>query len=153
MKYWLMKSEEEEYSIYMLEKDKWSSWFGVRNYQARNFMRDEMKVGDKILFYHSNGNPSAVVGVARVASVPHADETAFDAKSKYYDPKSTREKPTWQCVDVEFVSKFKTPLSLQEIKDDEILSAMLVAQKGQRLSIQPVLKEHFDEILIKGKKK
>ncbi|MEK7460211.1 MAG: EVE domain-containing protein [Patescibacteria group bacterium] len=150
MNYWLMKSEEDEYSIDMLKKDKRAPWFGVRNFQARNFMRDDMKIGDKVLFYHSNANPSAVVGLAKVASDPHTDKTALDKKSKYSDVRSTKEKPIWECVDVEFVSKLNNVVTLEYIKGDAELSNMLVAKRGQRLSIQPVEKSHFDRIIELG---
>lgn len=148
-----MKSEGSEYSIDMLKTDGCVAWFGVRNFQARNFMRDDMQIGDRVLFYHSNGNPSAVVGTAKVASKPHADVTAFDKKSKYVDVRSTKEKPIWECIDLKFVSKFKNFISLNHIKEDPKLSSMLVAKKGQRLSILPVEKIHFEKIVELGREK
>ena len=100
MQYWLMKSEPSEYSIDHLKRDGSSSWYGVRNYQARNSMRDSMDLGDRVLFYHSNTRVPGIAGLAEVVSLPHTDMTQFDPRDKHYDPKSTPEKPIWQCVDV-----------------------------------------------------
>ena len=111
-----MKSEEEEYSIDDLKRDKKVAWFGVRNYQARNYMRDQMKMGDLVLFYHSNGKPSGIVGVGKVSSKPYPDETQFDQKSKYYYPRATREKPVWMLVDVQYVKKYARILGLDEMR-------------------------------------
>jgi len=118
MKYWLMKSEPEVFSIDELAKSKNQTtfWDGVRNYQARNFMRDEMKIGDKVIFYHSNTEPPAAVGICEVVKEAYPDFTAFDPKSKYYDPKSKKENPTWFMVDIKLVKKFDRPVSLEEIK-------------------------------------
>ena len=146
MNYWLIKSEPDCYSIDDLKKDKKTSWDGVRNYQARNFMRDDMKVGDNILYYHSNVNPPHIAGFAKVASKPYPDPTQFDKKSQYFDPKSTKENPRWMLVDVAFVKKVKVPLSLSEIKMDPHLEGMIVTERGQRLSIQPVSEKHFKHI-------
>ena len=143
-KYWLLKSEPTTYPIDALKADGRTAWTGIRNYQARNFMRDEMSVGDLCLFYHS-GAEKAVVGVAKVISKPHSDETAFDKKSYNYDPKSTRESPTWFCVDVAFAKKFKHPISLTEIKNDPALEGMMLT-RATRLSIQPVSEKHFHYI-------
>ncbi len=153
MNYWLIKSEGECYSIDDLEKDKRTEWVGVRNFQARNFMRDDMKVGDMALYYHSNSKPSGVYGVARVVSQPHPDLTALDKKDKHYDLRSTKTKPIWECVDFEFVQKFREPVSLHYIKIDPKLSDMHVAKKGQRLSIMPVSKTHFERIVARGSQK
>lgn len=139
MRYWLMKSEPSEVSIDDLEKmsDQTVSWFGVRNYQARNFMRDDMKVGDKVFFYHSSCAEPGIAGLATVATKAYPDETQFDAKSKYHDPKSTKENPRWMNVDVKFVKK--TPLiSIQELRSHPELESMRILQKGNRLSITPV---------------
>jgi predicted RNA-binding protein with PUA-like domain len=146
MKYWLMKSEPDVFSITDLKakKSKGEHWDGVRNYQARNFMRDEMKVGDRVLFYHSNCDVPGIVGIAEVNKEAVPDHTAFDKKSKYFDPKSDPENPRWMMVYVKYVKEFKETLSLKEIKDHKTLSEMKVAQKGQRLSIQPVEKKHFE---------
>lgn len=147
MKYWLFKSEPNAYSIDDLARDKKTHWDGTRNYQVRIYMRQQMEVGDKILFYHSNAEPPAIVGLAEVASKAYPDHTAFDPNDHHYDPKSDPENPTWFMVDVAFVAKFDKPLTLLEIKADPELSQMMVAQKGSRLSIQPVEKEHYDLIV------
>jgi predicted RNA-binding protein with PUA-like domain len=143
MNYWLMKSEEEDYSIDDLARDKKVAWYGVRNYQARNFMRDTMKIGDLVLFYHSNGKPSGVVGVGKVCSLPYPDETQFDTKSKYYEKRATKEKPVWILVDVAFVKKYKEMLSIGEMRMRNALGKMALLQKGSRLSITPVSKQEF----------
>lgn len=147
MNYWLIKSEPDCYSIDDLKKDKKTPWNGVRNYQARNFMRDSMKVGDVALFYHSSTKIPGVSGIAKVVSTPHGDASAFDIQDEHYDPKSKKEKPTWICVDFAFVKKLPRLVSLEEIKKDHKLLGIMVAQTGSRLSIQPVSKLHFDRIL------
>jgi predicted RNA-binding protein with PUA-like domain len=146
-KYWLMKSEPTVFSIDDLMKspDKTTCWEGVRNYQARNFMRDEMKVGDLILFYHSGKNPS-VVGIASVVKEGYPDETAWDDQSDYFDPKSTPENPIWYRVDIQFEKKFPRSLSLKELRKINGLEDMMLLKKGMRLSVQPVTKEEFDII-------
>ena len=145
--YWLVKSEPDDYSIDDLQHDGQIAWTGVRNYQARNFMRDTMQVGDLALFYHSNANPSGIVGVARVASKPYADPTQFDAKSQYFDAKATADEPRWQLVDFAFVEKFSRTIPLAELKEEARLEGMLVTRRGQRLSVQPVEKAHFERVL------
>lgn len=145
-RYWLMKSEGDCYSIDDLKRDKKTAWTEVRNYQARNFMRDDMQMGDLVLFYHSNSDPNGVYGIAKIASKAHADETAFDKKSEYYDPKATKENPIWVCVDVAFLKKFKEPVTLGELKADPKLKGMLVQEKASRLSVQPVSEAHFKHI-------
>ena len=145
-KYWLMKSEPESYSIDDLQRDGSEPWDGVRNYQARNFMRD-MKVGDLALFYHSNAKPPGVAGVCRISKEAYPDPTQFDRKSRYYDPKSTKESPRWSLVDVSFVEKFDEEISLHVLKDTPQLDGMRVTQKGARLSVQPVDKKHFKHVL------
>lgn len=142
MQYWLMKSEPTEYSIDALKKDHSSSWFGVRNYQARNFMRDNMSVGDMVLFYHSSCPNPGVYGFAKVASAPHPDATQY-VPGKHFDPKSTVEKPIWVCVDVEFVAKLDQPYLLSEIRENPILAGMKILSRGNRLSITPVTEEEF----------
>ncbi len=132
-----MKSEPEEYSIDDLVRDGQSGWFGVRSYQARNFMRDEMQLGDAVLFYHSSCPAPGVVGLAEVASAPKPDVTQFDKKSKYFDPKSTAENPRWICVDVKLVRKTRL-LSLAELRENDKLADMMILRKGNRLSITPV---------------
>ena len=149
--YWLMKSEPDVYSIDHLEKEGRSGWDGVRNYRARNFMRDQMAVGDLVLFYHSNAKPPGVAGVARVCSEPHPDPTQFDRRSKYHDPKSDRDDPRWHLVDVEFVEKLPRFVALNELKDDPDLEGMWVTRRGMRLSIQPVDPAHFKRVLRLGK--
>ena len=143
--YWLMKSEPEVYSIDMLQKDKITYWDGVRNYQARNNMK-AMKREDLVLFYHSNAKPKGVAGIAKVVKEAYPDFTAFDKKSKYFDPKSTEEKPNWYMVDIQFVKKFKKVITLEEIKSIESLKNMILI-KNSRLSVQPVKQEEFNKVL------
>lgn len=149
MKYWLMKSEPDVFSIDQLQKDKTTWWEGVRNYQARNFMKD-MQVGDEVLFYHSNAEPPGVAGLARVSKLAAPDKLQFDKKSEYFDKKATPEKPIWFCVEVEFVKKFKEVISLSDLRGNEKLQEMLVLQKGSRLSVQPVEKKHFELVKKMG---
>ncbi|NBB78944.1 MAG: EVE domain-containing protein [Verrucomicrobia bacterium] len=148
MNYWLMKSEPDSFSFEDLKSrpGQTEPWDGVRNYQARNFMRDDMKVGDPILFYHSNTKPPGVVGIAEVASKPYPDPTAFDKQSNYYDPKSDPDKPRWILVDVAFKADLKRAVSLDEMKSMPELSEMRVLQRGNRLSITPVSREEFQAI-------
>ncbi|MBE8163497.1 MAG: EVE domain-containing protein [Bdellovibrionaceae bacterium] len=150
MRYWLMKSEPSSYSLDALKKDKKTRWEGVRNYQARNYMKKNMSVGDGVLFYHSNAKPSAVVGLAKVSGKAIADITSFDKKSVYYDPKSTAENPRWHCIELEYVAHFKQDLPLASLKLLKSLDGMLLLKKGMRLSIQPVLKKHFRFLCKKG---
>ncbi len=150
MQYWLIKSEGECYSIDDLRRDKKIAWEGVRNYQARNFMMNGMKVGDIALFHHSNGNdknPTGLYGFAKVVSKPHPDLSAQNRKDEHYDPKATKEKPIWYCVDFAFVKKFKKPLFLSAIKSDDVLKHMVVAQRGSRLSISPVSETQFKRVI------
>ncbi len=155
MNYWLMKSEPDVFSFDDLKSrpKQTEPWDGVRNYQARNFMRDDMKVGDQILFYHSNTNPPGVAGIAQVASKPYADPTAFDKKSKYHDPKSDPENPRWILVDVSYKDDLKRLVSLEEMKGMTELKEMRVLQRGNRLSITPVTKEEFQAIKKAGMRK
>lgn len=150
MKYWLMKSEPDVYSIDQLKKDKTTWWEGVRNYQARNFMQKDMQVGDMVLFYHSNAEPPGVAGLARISHLAEPDKAQFDKKSEYHDPKATKEKPIWYCTQVEYVEKFPEIVSLAELRENEKLSDMLVLAKGSRLSVQPVDKKHFDIVKKMG---
>lgn len=145
-KYWLMKSEPGTYSIDDLERDGTEPWDGVRNYQARNFMRD-MVEGDLVIFYHSSAQPTGAVGVGRICREAYPDDTQFNKKSKFYDAKSKKDDPRWSLVDVEFVEKFGETVSLQALKDDSALEGMRVTQKGSRLSVQPVEKGHFKRVL------
>lgn len=145
--YWLMKSEPGVFSIDDLQREKKTCWDGVRNYQARNFMRDTMQVGDEVLFYHSNAKPSGVAGMARICKQGYPDFSAWDKKSKYFDPKSPQDKPTWYMVDLAFVERFPAVLPLERLKQDPALSGMMVIQKGSRLSVQPVAKKHFERVI------
>ncbi|MDP0490549.1 MAG: EVE domain-containing protein [Verrucomicrobiota bacterium JB023] len=152
MKYWLIKSEPDVFGIEDLKKAQVEPWDGIRNYQARNFMRDEMEIGDLALFYHSNTKPPGVCGVARVASRPYPDPTQFDEKSKYYDPKSKEEEPRWCLLDFEFVAEMPNYVSLDDLKAEAEgkLEGMLVLRRGNRLSITPVEKKHFNHVLKMG---
>ncbi|MBT5953755.1 EVE domain-containing protein [bacterium] len=147
MNYWLMKCEPNVYSIDDLIKDGVTQWEGVRNYQARNFMRDRMKIGDIAFFYHSNSKPSGIIGLCEVCKESYPDYFAWDESSKYCDPKSSKENPRWFMVDVKFKQKFRSLISLKELKEHEALSDMMVVQKGSRLSINPVEKKHVDYIM------
>lgn len=144
-----MKSEPSCYAIDDLKKDKKTHWDGVRNYQARNFMK-EMKKGDQILFYHSNAKEIGVVGVMKVAKEAYPDHTAQDPKDEHYDPKATPEKPIWEMVDVQFVKKFKNTVPLDDLKKEKILKDMLILRKGNRLSITPVTQKEFGKIVKMG---
>lgn len=147
-----MKSEPDAFSFEDLKSrpKQTEPWDGVRNYQARNFMRDAMKVGDLVLFYHSNIKPPGIVGIAQVASQPYPDPTAFDSQSKYYDPKSDPKKPRWILVDVAFKADLKRLVSLDEMKTMPELSEMRVLQRGNRLSITPVTRKEFQAIKKAG---
>lgn len=148
--YWLMKSEEDVYSIRDLEKDGVTCWEGVRNYEARNLMRDQMRVGDSVLFYHSNAKPPGVAGLARVAKKAYPDHYAFEKTNPYFDPKSDPENPRWFMVDVEFVEAFSEVVGLNEIKAKPELAEMALLKK-LRLSVQPVTKEEFGVIRKMGR--
>lgn len=145
---WLMKSEPEAFSIDDLaaRPGKREHWDGVRNYQARNFMR-EMKKGDKVLFYHSSCPEPGVVGVAKVVKEAYPDFTAFDPESKYFDPKSSPDKPRWFMVDIQFQKKLKRTIALAELKQNPLLEGMQLLRKGNRLSVMPVAESEFDAIL------
>lgn len=147
MAYWLMKSEPDAYSIDDLKRDGRVPWDGIRNYQVRNMMRDDMRVGDKAFFYHSSCKVPAVVGIMRIASKPYPDPTQFDKKSKYYDPKSTEDEPRWILVDVEYQRHTKRPIPLSEIKNLPALEDFQLNKRGNRLSIFPVSKKHWDRVL------
>lgn len=142
--YWLMKSEPEECSVddALTAKKSTVPWVGVRNYQARNFMRDGMRVGDGVLFYHSSCAEPGIVGIAEVASTPYPDPTQFDPKSHYYDPKSKREEPRWQLVDVKVLKKTRN-LTLPELRANKDLEDLVILRKGNRLSITPVEPQHW----------
>lgn len=147
MRYWLMKSEPDVFSIDDLKAKKRSFWDGVRNYQARNFMMNDMTVGDMVLFYHSNAEPPGIAGLARVCETAKPDPSSWDKKSEYFDPKSTAQNPRWHAVTVEFVKKFDRIYTLDDIRKNKALQTMLVIKKGQRLSIQPVTKAEYDVVV------
>lgn len=149
MRYWLVKSEPDVYSIDDLARDGSTSWEGVRNYQARNFMRDDMRVGDLVLFYHSNAAPPGVVGVAEVSREAHPDLLALDPRSDYFDPRATKDDPRWWMVDIKYRAYLPRPLSLQELRDAPELEGMLVTTKS-RLSVQPVDPAHFAAVCKLG---
>ena len=146
-RYWLMKSEPQEFSIDALAKVKSEPWSGVRNYQARNFMRDGMQVGDGVLFYHSNCDEPGVVGIAEVGSAAHPDPTQFNPKSDYYDAASKREEPRWLLIDVAFKRKLARNVTLAELKASEELADFALVQRGNRLSVMPVTRAQWDFIL------
>ncbi|MDJ0749903.1 MAG: EVE domain-containing protein [Woeseiaceae bacterium] len=147
MTYWLMKSEPDDYSIDDLERDGREPWDGIRNYQARNMMRDDMAIGDEVFFYHSNCKQPGIVGIMRVASEPYPDPTQFDKKAKYYDAKSSKDNPRWCLVDVEFVRKLDRKITLTEIKASKGLDGLILTRKGNRLSIMPIEKKHWNKLL------
>lgn len=148
MNYWLFKTEPGTFSLEDLKNspNQTACWDGVRNYQARNFLRDEVQVGDRVLFYHSGKNPG-IVGLARIVKAGYPDHTAWDENSRYYDPKSTPKHPIWYMVDVQFEQEFPRPLSLKFLRSVPQLHAMLLLRKGMRLSVQPVPQEEFETIV------
>lgn len=150
-KYWLCKSEPDNYSIDDLERDGETPWDGVRNYAARNSMRDDMQVGDGVFFYHSNQKPPAIVGVMEVSSEPYPDALQFDPDSKYFDEKSTESDPRWVNVDMKFVEKFENPVDRDALKAEKALDDMELFRLG-RLSITPVRKAEWDTIMEMAKK-
>ncbi len=152
-KYWLFKSEPSDFSIDDLKSAKGSTthWDGVRNYQARNFIRDEIKKGDKVLYYHSNTDPNAVVGVCEVVKDAYPDFTALDPKNPHFDPKSSKENPRWFMVDIKFTEKFNKPVTLSVIKSNPKLKDIRLVQRGNRLSVMPIEKEEYKEILKMSK--
>ena len=151
-KFWLFKSEPTSYSFDDLshEENQTAEWDGVRNYQVRNFMRDEMREGDGVLFYHSSTNPTAVVGTANIVSRAYPDVTAWDPNSKYYDPKSSPDNPAWLVVDIKAELEFSRPVTLAEIKQNPALGEMLLVRRGMRLSVQPVTQAQYEEIVLLG---
>ena len=141
-----MKSEPDVYSIEHLARDKKTYWDGVRNYQARNFMRDQMKPGDRVFFYHSNAEPSGIAGICEVAGASFPDPSQFDLKDVHYDPAAKKEKPAWFCVGVKFVKKFSRLITLGELKKIKELEKMPLLQRAQRLSVQPVSEKEWEVI-------
>jgi len=146
-KYWLMKCEPEAYTIERLEKDGVCGWEGVRNYQARNFMRDQMQVGDGVLFYHSSCDVPGVAGIAEVATAAYPDPTQFDPQSDYFDAGSKRDEPRWVLVDVKYRRKLKRTITLAELKGRKELKDMVLLRPGNRLSVSPVTKADWEHIL------
>ena len=144
---WLMKSEPEVFSIHDLEREGRTSWEGVRNYQARNFMRDDMQVGDRVLYHHSNADPTGIAGLARVARTAYPDPSARDPKSDYFDPKASDEDPRWFMVDLAFEEAFSRVITMDELRAEPGLEKMLVINRS-RLSVQPVTDQEF-EIVVK----
>jgi predicted RNA-binding protein with PUA-like domain len=152
-RYWLMKCEPDAYAIDDLERDGTTTWEGVRNFQARNFLRDEIKVGDGVLFYASNAEPTGVTGVAEVSREGYPDPFAFKKGHHYYDPKSDPANPTWYMVDIRFVEKFPQIVPLSTLKQTPGLEKMTVTQKGSRLSVQPVTKAEFEIVRKLGRRR
>ncbi|MGE9270535.1 MAG: EVE domain-containing protein [Verrucomicrobiales bacterium] len=153
MKYWLIKSEPDVFGIEDLERVGREPWDGIRNYQARNFMRDQMEIGDLAIFYHSNAKPPGAVGIAKVVSEPYPDALQFDEKSKYYDAKSNPDEPRWMLREFEFVLKFSEMVTLEQMKAEPALEGMMVTQRGTRLSITPVDSKHFKKVCAMAKAK
>jgi predicted RNA-binding protein with PUA-like domain len=152
LRHWLVKSEPGTYSIDDLARDRRTRWDGVRNYQARNYLRDEMRPGDLVLFYHSSAEPAGVAGIARVAGESYPDPAAFDKRSKHHDPQSDPAKPTWYVVDVDFVEKLPRFVPLAELRETKGLDGMVVLKRGVRLSVQPVSRKHFDLVVRMGRR-
>lgn len=150
MQYWLMKSEPQVYPLEQLQKDKQTGWEGVRNYQARNLMRDQMAKGDKVLFYHSSCPQPGVAGLAKVNQTGVVDPSQFDPQSDYYDPKATPEAPRWVMVNLKYDKHFKHFVSLETLRQTSELEGMVLLQKGSRLSVQPVSEPHFKLICKLG---
>ncbi len=153
MAYWLMKSEPNDYSIDDLKRDSVEPWTDIRNYQARNMMRDDMKIGDQAFFYHSSCPEPGIVGLMTIHSKPYPDPTQFDKKSNYFDPKSSKDNPRWELVDVKYKRHTKRLLGLKELKAAPELEDMILMRRGNRLSIMPVEKAHWDFILKLEKRK
>ncbi len=149
MNHWLMKSEPDVFGIDDLASrpQQTEHWDGVRNYQARNMLRDQMQVGDQVFFYHSNCKEPGIVGIAKIVRAGYPDHTAFDPDSKYYDPKSDPDNPRWYMVDVHFVRKLKRTITLEELKQQPALEEMPLVRRGNRLSVMPVSAEHWRMIL------
>jgi len=151
-RYWLVKSEPDTFSFddLLARPDRTTHWDGVRNYQARNFMRDEMKKGDLVFFYHSSADPTAIVGTAEVARDGYPDHSAFDPKDSHYDPKSKKDEPTWFMVDLRARDRFREPVTLTDLRGVKGLEKMVLLQKGSRLSVQPVTSGEWEIICRLG---
>lgn len=150
-RYWLMKCEPDAYSIDDLQRDRKTGWEGVRNYQARNYLRDQMQVGDAVLFYASNATPSGVTGLAEIVKAGYPDPFAFKKDHRYYDPESSKDAPTWYTVDVGFVARFSAVVSLETLKSTKGLEHMVVTKRGSRLSVQPVTKSEYEIVARLGR--
>ncbi len=151
MRYWIMKSEPKSYSIDDFAKEGFSPWEGVRNYQARNFMMQDMEIGDLIIFYHSNTPPLGAAGLGKIISKPYPDDTALDPESIYYDKRASVERPIWYHVDVQFLEKFPHFVLLKQMREIPELQDMMLLRKGSRLSIQPITKTHFTTICTQAR--
>ena len=151
-RHWLFKSEPDVYPIEALARDGSTFWGGIRNYQARNMLRDDVAVGDGVLFYHSRVAPMAVVGTAKVTRAGYPDPTQFDPKSKYFDEKATKENPRWFVVDIELDEIFERPVTLAEMRGMKPLARMELLRKGSRLSVQPVRKGEWNAVVRRGRK-
>jgi predicted RNA-binding protein with PUA-like domain len=151
-RYWLMKCEPSAYTIDDLARDRRTSWEGVRNFQARNFMRDEMQEGDGVLFYASNADPSGVTGLATIARAGYPDQFAWTKGHTYFDPSSDKDAPTWYMVDIGFVERFASTISLETLKSTRGLEEMVVTKKGSRLSIQPVTRAEYEIVVRLGRR-
>ncbi len=149
-RYWLFKSEPESYGFDRFERDRRTFWSGVRNYQARNLLRDEIQPGDGVLFYHSNSDPMAIVGIAKVVKAGYPDPTAFEPKNDYYDPDSDPSDPTWFVVDIECIGRMREPVTRDRCKQEAALADMLLLARGSRLSVQPVTPSEWNTILRLG---
>jgi predicted RNA-binding protein with PUA-like domain len=145
--HWLCKTEPDVYSIDDLARDGTTGWEGVRNYQARNFMRDGMQPGDRVLIYHSNADPAGVAGIAEVVGPARPDPTQFDRRSDFHDPASTKEAPRWMMRDVRFVARFPAPVTLDMLRAQKALAGMVMLRKGNRLSVTPVTKAEFEAVV------
>lgn len=152
-RYWLIKSEPDVFSIddFLKQKNQTTFWDGVRNYQARNYLRDEMKIGDGVLFYHSNTEPNNIAGICEVAKEGYPDHTQFDPNSSHFFPASNPGNPVWFMVDIKFLKKFSHNVTLDEIRQNHKLDKMKLIQKGNRLSVMPVTKDEWDEIVKMGR--
>jgi predicted RNA-binding protein with PUA-like domain len=150
-RYWLMKSSPDTYSIRDLERDGRTHWDGVRNYTARNSMREDMRVGDLVLFHHSNADPPGVAGIARVCREAYPDSTAFDRRSKGYDPKSSEDRPRWVMVDVEFVERFENVVSMDTMRATRGLEEFPLLRRGQRLSVLRITRRQFEIVRRLGR--
>jgi len=151
-RYWLMKVEPSAYTIEALERDGRTGWEGVRNYKARNLLRDEIQLGDEVLFYASNAEPSGVTGLAEVVRAGYPDPLQFQAGHDYHDPKATPAAPIWYSVDIGFVERFPAVVSLAELKANPALKDMMVTKRGARLSVQPVMAAEFREVCRMGRR-